>query len=282
MSGGTESAEARARRNIRAVVAYDGSGFHGWQLQPTLPTVQGEIERALQAITGAEVRVQGAGRTDAGVHALGQVASFEVATPIPDPRLRSALNAHLPASIRIAALETAPPEFHARFSAHWRHYGYLLVREESPFLSRYAYRPRSWPELERMNAACENLAGEHDFRAFTSQPEGPYGCHLLEAGWRPWAGGLLFQVRADRFLYRMVRFLVGVCIEIGRGNREIGHLRELAGTGDRSRVAAPAPAMGVYLLRVGYGPQWRHDAQPHVAGPFPLDDLRGCEETVAE
>lgn len=259
-----------SRRNVRAVVAYDGSGYHGWQFQPSLLTIQGEIERALYAVTGGAVRVHGAGRTDAGVHALGQVASFEVDTRLPDPRLLSALNSHLPSAVRISVLETAPPEFHARFSAHWREYGYLLVKEESPFLSRYSFRPRPWPDLDLMNSACEDIAGERDYRAFTSQAEGPFGCHLLEAGWRACPGGLVFQVRSDRFLYRMVRFLAGACIEIGRGNRSIGHVRELLGTGDRSRVPAPAPAMGVYLLRVGYGPEWRRDAHPQVAGPLPF------------
>jgi tRNA pseudouridine38-40 synthase len=121
-----------------------------------------------------------------------------------------------------------------------------------------------------MNAACEDLTGERDFRAFTSQPEGPFGCHLLHAGWSSWAGGFFFQARSDRFLYRMVRFLVGACIEVGRGNRPIGYLREILATGDRSRAPGPAPAHGVYLLQVGYGAEWRREERP-VAGPFPFE-----------
>ncbi|MEZ4653949.1 MAG: tRNA pseudouridine(38-40) synthase TruA [Candidatus Eisenbacteria bacterium] len=269
MNEGTASdPSAPGTRTLRVLVAYDGSGYHGWQVQPGLPTVQGEIESALSRITGQRTRVHGAGRTDTGVHALGQVASFTLTTRIPDDRLASALNAHLPPEIRVGAVEPSPTRS-TRASAHWRCYGYLLVREPSPFLSRYAFRSRPWPDPDPMNAACAELTGERDFRAFTSQPEGPFGCFLFGARWRAWSDGLVFEVRANRFLHRMVRFLVGTCLEIGRGNRPVEEMANLLESGDRRRTPAPAPSTGLYLLEVGYEEPWTGRSSASLAGPIP-------------
>jgi tRNA pseudouridine38-40 synthase len=262
---GTDAAAALPERSYRLLVAYEGSAFHGWQFQPGLPTVQGEIERALTAITGQAVRVHGAGRTDAGVHALGQVATFRVATRVPEERLRPALNAHLPRSIRIRAAGVAPDRFEARFSATWRRYRYLLAREESPFLRGRVCVPRSWPDAARMSAAAAVLPGEHDCAAFTTQPEGPYGCLVHEARWEEWDGGLAFVIRSNRFLYQMVRIVLGTCLEIGRGRMAVESMPAILASRDR-RLAGPlAPAAGLYLLDVGYEPPWPGRDGP--AGP---------------
>ncbi len=256
MSQGGDAPSAPPERTYRLQVAYEGSGFHGWQFQPGLPTVQGEIERALTEITGQLVRVQGAGRTDAGVHALGQVASFRVATRVPEPRLRPALNAHLPRSIRIRAAEAAPDRFAARFSAVWRRYRYLIAREESPFLRGRVWVPRSWPDATRMRRAVEALRGELDCAAFTTQPEGPYGCLIHEARWEEWEEGLAFVIRSNRFLYQMVRIVVGTCLEIGRGKMGPEAISALLLTRDRGQAGPLAPAAGLYLTDVGYDPPW--------------------------
>lgn len=256
-----------ALTRFRIQVAYDGGRFHGWQVQPREMTVQGELERALSTLTGARPRIQGAGRTDAGVHALGQVADFEVETRIPPHRMAKALNAHLPPDIRVLACEEAPPGFSARFRASWRAYEYVLARARSPFLHRYAYTPPAWPELERMQRSTATLLGEHDFRSFTSQPEGPYGCHLHDAAWTPWRGGLRFRIRADRFLYRMVRVLVGTFLQIGTGKREAGSLPQVLAARDRSAAGPLAPAQGLYLVAVGYDPGWPGRTGPRAVGP---------------
>lgn len=258
-------------RAYRLLVAYDGGRLHGWQLQPGLATVQGELETALHAVTGLAVRVAGAGRTDAGVHALGQVASFRCATHVPTERLRPALNAHLPPDVRVLRAEEAPLEFHARFSASWRRYRYLLAREQSPFLRGRAWVPRGWPELEPMREAVRTLPGERDFRGFTTQPDGPFGCRVHEVDWTRWDEGCAFVIRSNRFLYQMVRILVGTCVEIGRGRREPDALRRVLEGGDRRAAGPLAPAAGLYLVDVGYEPPWPADHTP-VAPLPPLGD----------
>jgi tRNA pseudouridine38-40 synthase len=256
-------------RLLRALVSYDGTRYHGWQIQTREATVQGEVERALCEVTTEPVRIVGAGRTDAGVHALGQVFSFRSDSRIPAARLGPALNARLPPDIRVHALEEAPAGFSARFSARWRLYGYLLARRSSPFLFRRAYVPRAWPEAESMNQALAPLRGERDFRAFTSQKEGPFGCRLLEARWSIWEHGLVLRVRADRFLYRMVRVLAGTCLQIGQGRRPPEEMARILAAGDRHAAGPLVPAHGLYLAAVGYDPPWPGPEVPDVPGPLP-------------
>jgi len=250
---------------FRGVVAYDGGRFHGWQFQPRLPTVQGEIERALGIIVRSSSRVQGAGRTDAGVHALNQTCSFRAVTVLAPERLQAALNAHLPPDIRIRSLDEAPEGFSARFSARWRSYRYLLAREASPFWRGRAHVPRSWPDPPAMQAACEVLLGEHEFRAFTTQPEAPFGCCIHEIGWSVWRRGLVFTVRSNRFLYQMVRILVGTFLEIGRGRLRPEQMGRILEGGDRRAAGPLVPACGLYLHRVGYDPPWPEEGALETA-----------------
>lgn len=267
---GPELPATSQERRFRALVSYDGGDYFGWQLQPEDQTIQGELERALKAIVQRDVRVHGAGRTDSGVHALGQVASFKTVTAIPVDRLRSALNWHLPAGIRIHALEEAPHDFHARFDAHWREYAYVVVQQSSPFTRRYAHTVRGSVDLARMNEACRPLLGEHDFRAFTTQPKGPYGCRLHAAEWREMETTIVFQVRSSRFLYRMVRFLVGACLEVGRDRLPVDALARLLASGNRRQGPGPAPAHALYLVAVGYDPGWPTVEVPRAIGPLGL------------
>ncbi len=254
-------------RRFRALVAYDGGRFHGWQFQPGLSTIQGEIERAIAATTARTIRVAGAGRTDAGVHALGQVSSFTLRTRLAPDRLRMALNAHLPPEIRIHACEEAPVGFSARQSARFRRYQYVLARRDTPFLRGRAYVPRVWPDLEAMQTAAALLPrGERDFRSLTTQPEGPYGCRLDEARWETWDLGYLFTIRASRFLYQMVRILVGTFLEIGRGRRPPEAMPQILAAQNRSAAGPLAPAHGLYLVEVGYDPPWPVADLPSVKG----------------
>lgn len=229
-------------------------------------TVQGEIHRVLRELTGQSVKSSGAGRTDTGVHALGQIVTFEVETPIPTERLEGILNARLPGDVRIHRLELAPPEFHARFSARSREYWYFLAEERSPFLMRYAHVPPNWPDLDAMNAALPPLLGEHDFRALSAEAGEPYGCCLLHAEWRPSRNGAVFVVKADRFLYRMVRFLVGASLAVGTGRRPVSWMGELLHSLDRRGAAAPVPPQGLFFAVVGYEPGWPEGPLPLVRG----------------
>lgn len=267
MTDDLPSATGPEDADYRLLVAYDGGPFHGWQFQPELPTVQGELERALEAITGRRVRIQGAGRTDAGVHALGQVASFRVATRIPAGRLAPALNAHLPGTIRVLASAAAPDRFSARFSAHWRAYRYVVARRETPFTRGRATVPRGpWPALAPMQEALPPILGEHDFRACTTQPDGPFGSLVHEASWSAWEEGYVFSIRANRFLYQMVRILVGTCLEIGAGRRTPESLGAVLAGGDRRAAGVLAPPSGLYLAAVGYDPPWPEDEGERSSG----------------
>lgn len=257
-------------KRYRALVSYDGGSYFGWQLQPDHATVQGELERALKKIVERNVRVHGAGRTDSGVHALGQVASFNVATRIPLGSFRSALNWHLSPDVRVHVLDEAPAEFHPRFDAQWREYAYVLVTEGSPFTRRYAHVLRAPVDVARMNEACLPLLGEHDFRAFTTQPEGPYGCHMLAASWRETPTGVVFEVRASRFLYRMVRLLVTACLDVGRGKLPVEGLQERLASGSHRPGPGPAPGHGLYLISVGYDPEWPVADAARAIGPLGL------------
>jgi tRNA pseudouridine38-40 synthase len=263
-------------RLFRGLVAYDGGRFHGWQAQPVLSTVQGAIEEAILKVSGRELRIRGAGRTDAGVHALGQVMSFTLETELAPERLRMALNAHLTPEIRVLCLEEAPAGFEARFSATWRSYRYLLAPVASPFLRGRALVPRSWPDLERMRAAAPALLGEHDFHAFTTQPEGPYGCRVDEAAWEELPGGLIFRVRSNRFLYQMVRILVGTFLDIGRGRLAPEQMGQILERGDRKGAGALAPACGLYLAAVGYDPPWPARGVKLGLAQADLPGMLGC------
>ncbi|MCB9462833.1 MAG: tRNA pseudouridine(38-40) synthase TruA [Candidatus Eisenbacteria bacterium] len=263
----TQPADDASRRPVtryRALVSYDGSRFHGWQIQPNVRTVQGEIQRVLRELTGNPVKSAGAGRTDTGVHALGQSVTFEVETPIPVERLEGILNSRLSSDVRLHRLEVAPPEFHARFSACSREYWYFLGRDRSPFVLRYAHVPNEWPDLDRMNTALPPLLGEHDFRALSAEPAEPYGCCLQLAEWVPSRLGCVFRVRSDRFLYRMVRFLVGASLAVGTGKRPVEWMGELLESKDRRQAAPPAPPQGLFFAAVGYEPAWPEEPLPLV------------------
>lgn len=277
----SENEQARALANpahalpkieqcFRALVSYDGAAYSGWQFQPNARTVQGELERALHAVTGETIRIEGAGRTDQGVHALGQVASFRVITNLPPEKLRAAMSFHLPPDIRLHRLAHAPEDFSARFSARWRLYWYLLARERSPFSYRRAYTPKRWPELEPMNEALTSLLGEWSFRGFTTQPEGPYGCYVSEARWEESAIGLTLRLRANRFLYHMVRIVVGTSLDIGIGKRSPRTMSEVLLSENRSQAGPLAPPDGLYLAAVGYDPPWPSEDLPVDLGPAPL------------
>jgi tRNA pseudouridine38-40 synthase len=252
---------------FRLGVEFDGAGFHGWQAQPRDRTVQGEIEEALFRVVGARVRVAGAGRTDAGCHAAGQVASVRLATRLTAERLRAALNAHLPRDVRIVEAAETGPEFHARRSAVRRAYRYLILPRSTAIRRQYAWTRPIRARIDALNEAARPLLGAHDFTAYSKQSAEQHDprCEVFRAAWSGRAGRLRFDIVADRFLYTMVRRIVSTVIraaEEGGGHRSV---RAVLDSRDRRGAAPPAPAHGLYLMRVRYpGVGWVPKEPLHV------------------
>jgi len=247
---------AEAGRKIKIVVEYDGTAFAGWQRQPGMRTVQGCLEDAVREMTGETVLVRGAGRTDAGVHADGQVASFPLAARIPTGGLLRGLNSNLPPDIAIVDVADVDPAFDARFSARGKVYRYLvwnhLVR--SARHARTAWHVRASLDMVAIREAAAGLVGEHDFRAFRAADcERRTTRRIIRRLDVERSGALVaFEVEATAFLKNMVRILVGTLVDIGRGRLgpdTIGHMLE---TGDREAGGVTAPAHGLTLVRIIY------------------------------
>lgn len=244
-------------RNVRALIAYDGSEYYGWQRQAGFESVQEELESALSAVTGDAITVHGSGRTDTGVHALGQVASFHVDTRLADERLRDALNAHLPRDIVVRRVETCADDFHARFSARAKRYAYLWVtsRTRPAFGRKYGYWVRAALDLDAMRRAANALRGRHDFAAFATSgsPRQDTVRTLQSVHLRARRGRVGLVVQGDGFLYNMVRNVAGTLYEVGIGKRPPEDVERILASGDRREAGATAPPHGLFLVRVLYG-----------------------------
>ena len=256
-------------RPVLAVMQYDGGGFVGWQRQPEGRTVQAEVEAVLERLTGGRTPAMGAGRTDSGVHALAQGVSFSAADKwLADAAgLRRALNALLPRDIWVAAVHAMRAGFDARRSATGRQYRYLIGTDDaarSPFRRPYewAFGNGEWGSralpLAVLRSAAALVVGEHDFRglaaAGAATPD--YRCRVALAEWAPRAdgAGVTFTIEADRFLHRMVRFLVGVMVDIALERRPLSDLSRLLVATDNQAASPPAPPQGLYLAAVRYPP----------------------------
>ena len=249
--------------NHYVVLQYHGGGFAGWQRQKSDRTVQSELETALRRIDGTPVTVHGAGRTDAGVHALGQVASFLLSRQFEPSDLQRAINARTPDDIWVAEAGPAPESFHARKSAIARRYRYVIGCDDaawSPFR-----RPLEWAvgtplDPASLASAATLLIGEHSFRGLSAhnQTKPHYRCTVNEAKWslREARDGFIFTIDANRFLHRMVRFLVGIMVDVARGKRPLGDISRLLKSDDNQDASPPAPAQGLYFVRAHY-PQLR-------------------------
>jgi len=249
-------------RNLKLTLAYDGHDFTGWQVQPGLATIQGTLMSAIEQLTGERTLPQGSGRTDAGVHALAQVASVQIESPIPAANLRKALNDVLPESIRILRVEEMPADFHARKSARAKTYLYRIYREEicPPFLARYVYHHPYPLDEARMFEAGPLVEGEHDFTSFAAvDPErrkadqAPDNVRtIFSSEWKRQGEELVYTVRGNGFLHHMVRNLVGTFLMIGKGSLTAQDLKRILELRDRSAAAATAPARGLFLVSVEY------------------------------
>jgi len=246
-------------RRLRFEVAYDGTEFHGWQLQPGLPTIQGVLEDVIGQIEGRPVHVAGSGRTDAGVHALAQVAAVSLENPIPAGNFRRAVNRLLPRSIRISAVSEADPEFHPRFEARRKTYEYRIFRPEvcSPFERLYVYHhPYPLNEAAMVEAAAL-FEGEHDFSVFAASDDKDQLGHskrrcIFRSVLSRSGEVLLYRVTGSGFLKHMVRNMVGVLLEIGKGNLSREDLLARFEPGCLIPPGPAVPASGLFLLSVEY------------------------------
>ncbi len=268
-------------RNLKVILSYDGSDFAGWQVQPERATVQGTLASAIGRLSGENVLPQGSGRTDAGVHALAQVASFQTASPIPVENWVVALNDILPASIRVLEVSEAAADFHARKSARGKTYRYRIYRGaiRPPFLARYVWHYPYPMDEAAMAAAAGVVVGEHDFTSFAAVD--PERVERMAAGGEEDAGGngllgdtravastnvreifssewkregeeFVYTVRGNGFLHHMVRNLVGTFVLVGKGSVSLEDFRRILAARERSAAGPTAPAAGLYLVSVAY------------------------------
>lgn len=256
-----------ATLNYRAVVEYDGTEYRGFQIQVDQPTIQGELERALQRITRENVRIHGAGRTDAGVHAHGQVISFQTGWSHGHEALGRAMNAVLARSVSVRGVSVVGERFHARFSATSRVYVYNVYhgKVRVPLLARYAHHVSESLDLEEMSRAATMLEGEHDFAAFGQPPSGENTIRVVHrAEWRDKVAAVAhisapgfarlgqFEIEANAFLRGMVRRVVGTLLLVGSGLLTVSDFAEVLASRDIRRAGACAPACGLCLWRVSY------------------------------
>jgi tRNA pseudouridine38-40 synthase len=244
-----------ARASFKLLLHYDGKAFHGWQSQPGLRTVQSAVEEALAAIYGDPLRIHGAGRTDAGVHARGQVAHFHASARLTPLVLRRALNAKLPEDVWVADARRVSPRFHARFDAVARTYRYYLGTEDlahSPFHRRYCWALSETLPVESLQGAADDVLGEHDFSGFARIGPGSRVCLVSRASWERDPLGWRFEITANRFLRGMVRAVVGACVAVARGTLDRAELA--AGLARPAAAPSPAvaPAQGLFLWDVRY------------------------------
>ena len=241
---------------IALLIQYEGSAYHGWQVQVDPETVQGHIERSLTEVLGEKIGIIGSGRTDSGVHALGQVAHFEVeACTIPVENLWKALNRQLPDDIRLIASSRVAEKFHSRFAAIQRQYLYQITTSPNVLDRNTQWYVRYPLDTSRLHKLSEHILGEHDFSSFCyagTETENMV-CTLATATWEvPASGVLKFTIAGDRFLHHMVRMLVGSMIEVARGKWNIDHFLALLEKPNRQAQVVTAPANGLTLIKVSY------------------------------
>ncbi|MGD8718625.1 MAG: tRNA pseudouridine(38-40) synthase TruA [Candidatus Zixiibacteriota bacterium] len=243
-----------ADRIIKLTLEYDGTDYAGWQIQPDVVTIQGALEEALATVLKEETRVHAAGRTDAGVHAAGQVVHFQTSVAMTPDEFRRALNSLLPGDVRVVAAEEAPADFHARFSARSRSYRYAVTFDDSVFTRRHAYCVAGPLDMEAMREAAALLVGEHDFAAFGNASD-DYDTsvrRVTEIRVEETLTGLEVYVTANAFLYKMVRNVVGTLLRVGRGELAPADVGRLLAGKERAAAGTPAPPAGLTLLRVSY------------------------------
>ena len=256
---------------VRLALSYDGTDFHGFAENEEVDTVAGRLRAALEQVLGTELRLTCAGRTDAGVHARSQVVTFDLPEGLLEPeRLRRSLNSMLGQRIAVHRVQQVEADFDARFSATWRSYRYLVLARDvpDPFLSRTSWWVAEPLDIVAMDAAAQELVGEHDFSSFCRRPKGQPEASLvrrvLHTGWVAEAepGLLRFEIAATAFCHQMVRSIVGTLVDIGRGRTRSADLAAVLDSRDRSRAGNLAPPRGLCLWAVGYPGEETPDETP--------------------
>lgn len=246
----------KALMRYQLLIEYDGSAFHGWQIQPNCETVQEVIEQAFETALRYRPNIVGSGRTDAGVHARGQVAHVDLKEPKDPGKLRRSINGILPRSVAILSLNETSEEFHARFDAKKRTYMYHVSLEKHPLTMHRSYKIGKAPDFEAMNVAADALLGTYNFSAFCriqSETQNRV-CTITEAKWakETYRGDWVFKISADRFLHGMVRTIVGTLLEVGYGKRDSASINALVASQDRTLAGPAAPPYGLVLEKVTY------------------------------
>ncbi len=243
-------------KNYKLKIEYNGTHYSGWQIQPNVPTIQGEITKALKQITGNELNLIGSGRTDTGVHALGQVANFQIEAKLNIRKVKHSLNALLPKSIAVSKMDEVENNFHSRFDAKLRKYLYLFTNCKSPFYSEYSYHysPIFDLEIEKLNEISNNLLGEYDFTSFSKKNTDTENmvCNISLAKWRRVKNNLIFRIDGNRFLHGMVRTIVGTILEIAEKNKSTNEINEIIKLKNREIAGRSVPAKGLFLMDVKY------------------------------
>jgi tRNA pseudouridine38-40 synthase len=254
-------------RNLRLIIAYDGTEYHGWQHQPGLRTVEGRLVEVLSPITQTRVGLVVAGRTDAGVHARGQVANFRTESPIDPGRLRRAANSRLGSAILVRRIDEVDEPFNARFNALGKHYRYSVWADSDkppPELTRFVHHWHRPLDVPAVAAAARHLLGSQDFKSFettSSQPRQSTVCHIRRLDVRCNAERVTIDVEGDRFLYNMVRNIAGTLLEVGRGRFSPEQIPDMLAARDRSASGPTAPAQGLTMMQVFYD-HWPEPGEP--------------------
>jgi tRNA pseudouridine38-40 synthase len=239
--------------NIRLLVEYDGTDFVGWQRQPNGRSVQEEITKVLTRVLQEPVNLIGAGRTDAGVHARGQVANFRTVSALPPESLIEALHGLLPHDITVRTAEEVAFSFHARYDADYRMYRYFICREPHAIGRLHQWFVRYPLNVQAMDSVARQLIGEHDFEAFCKAAASRhYRCTILHSCWKDQGETIVYEVKANRFLHGMVRGLVGTMVNVGRGYTPVEEFNRILESRDRSQSGMAAPAHGLFLEEVHY------------------------------
>lgn len=247
-----------AKKKYKVTISYDGTNFYGYQIQPDVRTVQGEIEKVLATMHhGKRVRIHGSGRTDSGVHAKGQVFHFSTKLNIPEQNWKQALNAQLPDDIHVHEVKRVPKRFHARFSAAKKEYRYFVLQTEEPnvFLRNYRWMINDRLDVSLIEEACKVFIGKHDFTAFSSRRSRTKGSKvrtLYNVAVEENGDELVFILEGDGFLYHMVRIIASILVDAGRGLITPDQIEEMFETKDRGIFGRPAPPQGLYLWNVTY------------------------------
>lgn len=244
-----------SEQNIKLTIAYDGTPFHGWQIQPNALTIQETLKKTIETITnGTGVNLIGAGRTDAGVHALGQVVNFKTEKHLSEKKWRDGLNGLLPNEIVVLKAEFVPDDFHARFSAKKKVYLYRIGAQRSPFLFKKEWLVTYPLNIQNMRKALNHLIGRHDFSSFASSSSESESkvCHLLKGEILKEEDTVRIRLSADRFLTHMVRTIVGTLIDVGSGKTKPEEMKRILERKDRTKAGKTAPPHGLYLENVTY------------------------------